>query len=152
MKSRFLSVVMAAVVLFAANVPSAHAVGAREAGASLLLPATGQAMNGEVGSTKSKVMIGVEVASITTIAILGTLVGGGVVWAGLGPLLANHLWSAADAYKGAQTNRDPALQAQMSQAQQTLEYSRQRRFEREQAARGDLRERMRMAAETGYGS
>ena len=137
MKSKLLSVSMAVVVLFAAQVPSAHALGAREAGASLLLPATGQSMNGEVGTAKSKIMIGVEVASITTIAILGTVVGGGVVWAGLGPLIANHLWSATDAYKGAQTKRDPALQAQMSQAQQTLEYSRQRRFEREQELKTD---------------
>lgn len=152
MKHKFLSVVMAAMVLFAAQVPSAHAIGAREAGASLLLPSTGQAMNGQLGTAKSKWMVGIEVASITTVAILGTVVGGGVVWAGLGPLIANHLWSATDAYNSAQNKRDPALQAQMSQAQQTLEYSRQRRFEREQAARGDLRDRMRMAAETGYAS
>lgn len=152
MKSKAFCMVMAALMLLSFQMPSAFALGAREAGASLLLPTTGQAMNGELGSRKSKIMGAIEVASITTVAVLGTAVGGGVVWAGLGPLLANHLWSAADAYKGAQGKRDPVVQAQMAEAQRTLEYSRERRFDREQAARGDLRDRMRLAAEGAYGS
>ncbi|HTL46725.1 MAG TPA: hypothetical protein VL688_01545 [Verrucomicrobiae bacterium] len=152
MKSKALSGLIVVLMLLSVQAPSALAVGAKEAGASLLLPTTGQALNGEFGTTKSKIMAGVEVASITTIAVLGTAVGGGVVWAGLGPLLANHLYSAADAYKGAQNKRDPMVQAQMAEAQRTLEYSRERRFDREQSERGDLRDRMRQAAEAGYGS
>ena len=69
MKSKSLSLAVAIVMLFALSVPSAFATGAKEAGASLLLPTTGQAMNGELGSTKSKVMAGVEVAAITTVEI-----------------------------------------------------------------------------------
>jgi len=143
---------VAALMLLSIHMPSAFAIGAREAGASLLLPTTGQAMNGELGSTKSKVMGAVEVASLTTVVILGLAVGGGVVWAGLGPLVANHLWSATDAYKNAQNKQDPVVQAQMAEAQRTLEYSRQRRFDREQTARGDLRDRMQQAAAVAYGS
>lgn len=155
-----------AVLAFSFQVPSAHAVGARQAGASLLLPSLGQAMNGEFRTTKTKVMIGVEVASITAAVLLGTLVGGGIVWAGLGPLIANHVWSATDAYQSATAksraavatpqafNAAPitAYEPQMYDAQRTLEYSRQRRFDREQAVRGDLRERMLAAAELGYNS
>lgn len=147
MKSKALSLVLAGVMLLGVQAPSAFAIGAREAGASLLLPTTGQAMNGQLSTTKSKVMAGVEVAAITTVAILGGAVGGGVVWAGLGPLIANHIWSATDAYQSAQNRQDPALQAQMNMAQRTLEYSHQRRFEREEAQRSDLRDRMRAAAE-----
>lgn len=164
MKNKFLSLMLMAVLAFSFQAPSAYAVGARQAGASLLLPSVGQAMNGELSARKSKVMIGVEVASLTTIALLGTLVGGGVVWAGIGPLIANHVWSATDAYQSASSNNGAqvaqeynaapvtAYQPQMYDAQRTLEYSRQRRFDREQAVRGDLRERMLAAAELGYNS
>lgn len=143
---------MAAFMVLAFAAPSSYAVGAREAGASLLLPTTGQAMNGDLGTTKSKVMAGVEIAAITTIAVLGTTVGGGVVWAGLGPLLANHLWSSTDAYRGAQEKQQQYFQQQlqMAQAQKTLDLSRQRRFEREQIARTDLRSRVAAAGEAAY--
>ena len=134
-------------MIFAFSTPSVFAVGAKEAGASLLLPTTGQAMNGQIGATKTKIMAGVEVALITTVAILGGAVGGGVVWAALGPLMANHAWSAIDAYKGAQNKVDPYVQQQMTSAQRTLDLSRQRRFEREQSARLSLRERIERAGE-----
>jgi len=142
-----LAIGLAVLMLFSVTTSPAFAVGAKEAGASLLLPTTGQAMNNQIASTKTKVMAGVEIAAITTIAILGGVVGGPVIWAGLGPLLANHLWSAADAYKGAQHKTDPAIQQQMMDAQRTLELSRQRRFEREEAARSDIRDRIRQAGE-----
>ena len=149
MKHKALSLMLVFLMVFAFTIPSAFAIGAKEAGASLLLPTTGQAMNNEFGTTKSKVMAGVEVAAITTVAILGGVVGGGVIWAGLGPLIANHLWSSADAYKGAQRKQDPMVQQQMLEAQRMLEVSRQRRFEREQTGRSDIRERIRQAGEMG---
>ncbi|MBU3758344.1 MAG: hypothetical protein FGM27_00215 [Candidatus Omnitrophica bacterium] len=133
---------------------TAQAQGLREAGASLLLPTTGQALNGEIRSRKTKVMGAIEVASVTTAVVLGTTVSGGLVWIGLGPMLANRVWSASDAYKVARRNpqQEPMMQTQVDDAQRTLEYSRQRRFDREQAQRSDLRDRMRQAAELGYAS
>ena len=109
-------------------------------------------MNGQLGNTKTKVMAGLEVALITTVAILGGVVGGGVIWAGLGPLIANHAWSATDAYANAQNRQDPYLQQQMTEAQSALELSRERRFSREQGARSDIRERILAAGEQAYGS
>ena len=53
--------------------PSAFAVGGKEFGASLLIPTTGQAMNGEFRATKTKIMAGIEVAAITTTVLLATL-------------------------------------------------------------------------------
>ena len=54
---------------------SVYALGGKEAAASLLLPTTGQAMNGELGKTKTKMMGAIEIASVTTIAILGIFIG-----------------------------------------------------------------------------
>ena len=146
------SILIAAFMIFTIAQTPSYAIGAKEAGASLLLPTTGQAMNDQLGSTKTKVMAGVEVAALTTVAILGGVVGGPVIWAGLGPLLANHAWSAADAYKGAndKQNQFAGQQIQMAQAQKTLEFSRQRRFEREQTGRDDIRMRVAQAAEAAY--
>ena len=126
---------------------TAFAEGLKEAGASLLLPTTGQTMNDEFGTTKTKLMAGIEVASIATVAILGTAVGGGIVWLGLAPMLANHTWSSVDAYKGAKRRQDPLIQQQMYDAQRTIDISRQKRFEREQAYRSDAREKIRRAGE-----
>lgn len=141
---RILSCLTAFLLVFALVTTPVFATGAKELGASLLLPTTGQAMNGEIGATKTKIMAGVEVASITTIILLGTLVGGGVVWAGIGPLIANHAWSAADAFRTAQNNKnDPYIQQQLSGAQRTLDMSRQNRFERE----SNIRQRLLKAGE-----
>lgn len=126
---------------------SAQAGGFKEAGASFLVPTTGQAMNGEIGATKTKIMAGIELASITAITVLGIAAGGGVVWFGLGPLLGNHLVSAVDAFQGAQYKEDPNFQSQVVDAQRTLDMSRQRRFEREQNYRSDIRDRVRRAGE-----
>ena len=148
MKNKTLSIVITLFVIFAFSIPVASAEGGREATASLFLPTTGQAMNGQLGDTKTKVMAGVEVAAVTTIAILGGVVGGGVIWAGLGPLIANHVWSSTDAYRSAQGKDDPALQQQLTDARRTIELSRQRRFEREQNYHSDIRERVMKAGET----
>ena len=126
----------------------AHAVGLKEASSSLLLPPSGQVMNGEYGTTKSKIMAGVEVAAVTTVVILGLATGGGVVWAGLGPLLANHLWSATDAYKSANRNyQNPAYQQQLADAQRNIEYSRDQRFQREDQRYSSIRDRIQRAGE-----
>jgi hypothetical protein len=128
--------------------PASYAEGGKEFFSSLLLPTTGQAMNGELGANKTKLMAGVEVAAITAITILGIASGGGVVLFGAAPLAANHLWSATDAYKSARTKQDPVVQQEMYDAQRDLELSRERRFEREQNYRSSIRERIQRASET----
>ena len=93
--------------------------------ASLFLPTTGQAMNGQLGNAKTKFMGGLEAGLITTTAILGGVVGGPVVWAGVGPLIANHVWSAFDAY----ANASPEVsdqQKQLEEAQRILQESQKR--------------------------
>ena len=99
--------------------------GLGEATSSLFLPTTGQAMNGQMGSAKTKIMAGLEAGLITTTAILGGVVGGPVVWAGVGPLIANHVWSAFDAY----ANASPEVsdqQKQLEEAQRILQESQKR--------------------------
>ncbi len=143
-------IVFIAVLFFTSHVviPHAFATGGKEAFSSLILPTTGQAMNGEIGSTKTKVMTGVEAASVTVVTILGLATGGGIVWVGLVPLIGNHVWSSVDAFTGARSKKyDPEMDAQMADAQQTIDLSRQRRFEREQSYRSDVRERVRRAGE-----
>lgn len=154
MKIKFAASFLALVLLTSFQPQAVFAQGFREAGASLLLPTTGQALNGEIRSRKTKIMGAIEVASVTTAIVLGTTVSGGLVWIGLGPMIANRAWSATDAYVVARKNpqEQPVVQAQVDDAQRTLEYSRQRRFDREQTERADLRDRMRQAAEMGYGS
>jgi hypothetical protein len=92
-------------------------------------------------------LAGIEFDSITTIIFFGTFVGGGVVWAGLGPLMANHLWSAADAYQGAQVKEDPVVQQQLAEAKKTLELSRQSRLDHAQEYHSDLRSRIMQAGQ-----
>lgn len=145
---KFLSVLIITSFVFGTQIPSAFAEGLREGSASLFLPTTGQAMNGELGSTKTKIMAGVEVASITAIAVIGIATGGAAVWFGAAPLMANHLWSATDAYKGAKNQEDPyAGDQQILEAQRTLELSRQQRYAREEASRDDIRTRIQQAGE-----
>jgi len=131
MKIKTLAIAISFMVLSTSACPIAYAHGAQPAMSSLLLPTTGQAMNGQISNTKTKIMAGVEVAAVTTVVVLGLATGGAVIWAGLGPLIANHAWSSADAYSGAQGNLDPTVELQLSEAQKTLEFSRQRRMERQ---------------------
>ena len=142
---KFLSCSIIFLMIFASSSASAFAVGGKEFGASLLLPTTGQALNGEIGATKTKIMAGIEVAAVTTTILLATLTTGGIFWCGLGPLIANHAWSAADAFKTARksNNNDPYIQQQLSSAQRTLDVSRQNRFDRE----SDIRQRILNAGE-----
>ena len=143
---KVLSYSVAFLMIFASLSPAAFAMGGKEFGASLLLPTTGQAMNGEIGATKTKIMAGIEVAAVTTTILLATLTSGGLFWVGLGPLLANHAWSATDAFKTARSgnnSNDPYIQQQLSSAQRTLDVSRQNRFDRE----SDIRQRILKAGE-----
>jgi hypothetical protein len=71
--------------------------GGREGFSSLILPGTGQVMNGQGSDMKTKIFGAVEVGAIATTAILGAAVGGPIIWAGLGPLIGNHVIAAADA-------------------------------------------------------
>jgi hypothetical protein len=140
-----LSFLIAFLMIFALLSPSAFATGGKEFGASLLLPTTGQALNGEIGATKTKIMAGIEVAAVTATILLATLTSGGLFWIGLAPLIANHAWSASDAFKTARSNNnnDPYIQQQLSSAQRTLDVSRQNRFNRE----SDIRQRILNAGE-----
>ncbi len=146
--------VFAVALLLISNMPSANAEGLKQGTASLLLPTTGQAMNGQLGNTKTKIMGGVEVASITAVVVLGLATGGASVLWGAIPLATNHVWSATDAYKNAGRQEGATVMApgqEMYAAQQTIESSRQGRFEREQAGRYDIRERVRLAGEQANG-
>lgn len=148
MSKKFFSILTVLALILSFNTP-AHAK-LKEAGASLLLPTTGQAMNGQLGSGKTKFMAGVEVAAITTIAVIGFAGGGPAVWFGAGPLVANHLYSSVDAYKNAGQDNQANItiaEQEMIEAQRNIEYSRERRFDREQEYRSDLRERIRRAGE-----
>ena len=58
--NKTLAIGVAVLMLFSATASSVFAVGAKEAGASLLLPTTGQAMNNQIASSKTKVMAGIE--------------------------------------------------------------------------------------------
>jgi hypothetical protein len=142
---KFLTCFMVLFVMASLLVPSAFAAGGKEFGASLLLPTTGQAMNGQIGSTKTKIMGGIEVAAITATVVLGFVAGGPIVWCGAGPLLANHAWSATDAFFSARkrSKEDPYVQQQMLSAQRTLDVSRQNRFARE----SDIRQKIIRAGE-----
>jgi hypothetical protein len=143
---KYFACFLAFLMISASLSPAAFAMGGKQFGASLLLPTTGQAMNGEIGATKTKIMAGIEVAAVTATILLATLTSGGLFWVGLGPLLANHAWSATDAYKTARNSNnsnDPYIQQQLSSAQRTLDVSRQNRFDRE----SDIRQRILKAGE-----
>ena len=144
---KYLSVLIAFLIMFSILAPSSFAEGGKEAISSLLLPTTGQAMNGDLGTGKTKLMAGIEVAAITAVTLIGLAGGGAIVWAGAGPLLANHIWSATDAYKSARLRQDPSNQQQMIDAQRSLETSRENRFEREQTYRANIRDRIQRAGE-----
>ena len=150
MSKKFFSLALIFAIAFSLCPHSVYALGGKEAAASLLLPTTGQAMNGELGKTKTKMMGAIEIASVTTIAILGITTGGAAVMIGLGPLAANHLWSSVDAYKGAKNKQNLQAQDQLGDAQRSLELSREARFEREQGRRLTIRERLDRAREQGY--
>lgn len=129
---------------------TAYADGVKQGAASFVLPTTGQYMNGEFSESKTKLMAGMEVAAITTTVLLATLVGGPVVWAGIGPLIANHTWSGYDAYKTAKEGPQDAYVGQEQQvydARRDLDLTRQQRYDASNNQNLSLRERMRLAGE-----
>jgi hypothetical protein len=81
--------------------------------ASLVLPGWGQYLNGEMetksGKIKTGAMIILEIGGIVTTILVGILVGVPAVWAGIGILIFNHVWSAADAYAKAPTGPEVAM-------------------------------------------
>lgn len=140
-------------MLLSAFQSTARAEGVKQGAASFVLPTTGQYMNGEFSDGKTKLMAGMEVAAITTTVILASVVGGPVVWAGIGPLIANHTWSGYDAYKTAkEKNENPygnyaAEGGQVYDARRDLDLARQQRYDYANNQNLSLRERMRIAAE-----
>lgn len=131
---------------------SAHAAeGVKQGVSSFVLPTSGQYMNGEFSEGKTKLMATMEVAAITTTAILAATVGGPVVWAGIGPLIANHTWSGYDAYKTANEKADPyaaySNDQQVYDARRDLDLARQQRYDYSANQSLSLRERMRLAGE-----
>lgn len=148
MKTKIAFLLTFALILTSSFPSISYCAGGKEAGASLLLPTTGQAMNGELGAKKTKIMGGIEVASIATITAIGLGTGGAAVLFGAIPLAVNHIWSATDAYRTAKNQEAYGYnQQQVADAQQTIDYSRDRRFEREQAYRSNIRERIQRASE-----
>ncbi len=73
---KLFSILMISILVCPAFSHNAYATGGQEVAASFFLPTTGQAMNGELGNGKTKLMAGVEVASIAAIAVLGIATGG----------------------------------------------------------------------------
>lgn len=128
----------------------AYAEGVKQGVASFVLPTTGQYMNGEFNDSKTKLMATMEVAAITTTVILASVVGGPVVWAGIGPLIANHTWSGYDAYKTAKEKNDPYAaygEQQVYDARRDLDLARQQRYDYANNQNLSLKERMRLAGE-----
>ncbi|HOE68808.1 MAG TPA: hypothetical protein PLH16_04035 [Candidatus Omnitrophota bacterium] len=84
--------------------------------ASLLLPGWGQYLNGEMktrgGKIKTGTMIALEIGGALTTILVGTLVGYPVIWAGIGILIFNHLWSATDAYVKAPVGPEMAMKGE----------------------------------------
>lgn len=74
-------------------------------GASLLIPGLGQYLNGEHETKGGKVKMGfmalAELGAILTTSIVGANAGYPEVWSGIGIFIANHLYSATDAYVNA---------------------------------------------------
>lgn len=87
--------------------------------ASLVLPGWGQYLNGELdtknGKIKTGAMIIIEVAAIVTTAVVGGVSGSPAVWVGLGLLIANHVWSATDAYVNASAGVEVSMQEYTSE-------------------------------------
>jgi hypothetical protein len=92
--------------------PALAADASLSAGAkSLLIPGWGQYQNGEFDSREGKMKVGamavIEVAAIITTGVVGGVAGYPQVWVGIGLFIANHVWSALDAFVNAQ--EDPGV-------------------------------------------
>ena len=98
---------------FSVSIPTASAAGTgMEQGIkSLIIPGWGQYQNGDFenqsGRVKVGIMAAVELAAILTTAIVGGVAGYPQVWVGIGLFIANHVWSAFDAFVHAE--KSPAV-------------------------------------------
>ncbi|HNV85879.1 MAG TPA: hypothetical protein PKL97_02790 [Candidatus Omnitrophota bacterium] len=81
--------------------------------ASLIIPGLGQYLNGELnndtGKLKTGAMILIEIGGIVTTAVVGGVAGYPQVWAGIGILIFNHIWSGTDAYLKAPAGPETSL-------------------------------------------
>lgn len=143
----FLAILLVLTSIMASN--PVYAEGVKEAAASLFLPTTGQAMNGQLGNTKTKIMGALEFGLVAATTVVGITAGGPVVWVAAGPLLANHVWSSADAFVAARQNSQAVSSQNLQLAQRNLDLSREKRFEREEEYRSDIRNRVQAAGEQG---
>lgn len=149
MKKQASFFILILMVMTSVSLP-ARAEGVKQGVSSFVLPTTGQYMNGEFNEGKTKLMATMEVAAITTTVILASVVGGPVVWAGVGPLIANHTWSGYDAYKTAKEKNDPYAgygEQQVYDARRDLDLARQQRYDYANNQNLSLKERMRLAGE-----
>lgn len=89
---KFICILLCSALLF-----SGCATDLSSAGKSALIPGWGQRANHE-SKAKQVTMAVVEVAGITTTAVVGGIIGWPLVMVGVGVLIANHVWSATDAY------------------------------------------------------
>lgn len=142
------TILMIVIMMIISVSPAQAAI--KEGTASLLLPTTGQAMNGQLGAGKTKVMGGVEVASVITTTVLGITTGGATVLVGAVPLAINHIWSSMDAYKSArQRELENAMMGQPASYGTQSNIQMAQSAYAPEAGRGyDVRERIRRAGET----
>lgn len=94
---------------------------------SAILPCTGQYYNGELKTWKSGAMAAIEAGCIF---VLVFFVAGGagddarmVCMAGAGGMIANHAWSAWDAWNVAKKNQGLALNANQERQQVMVSYN-----------------------------
>lgn len=77
---------------------------------SALIPGLGQILNDDhqtgTGKLKILTMWLIELGAIITTPILGSAEGFPIVMVGVGIFLANHAWSAIDAYQGASASQE----------------------------------------------
>ena len=101
---------------------SAAAPGVKEGAASLIIPGWGQYLNGDFENRSGRMKVGamavVEIAAIITTAVVGGVAGYPQIWIGVGLFLANHVWSAVDAFINAKS--EPGVQLGTLAAQDKL--------------------------------
>lgn len=121
MNRKMISFLVLTVFLFSAS-GVAHAANESltRGAASLIIPGVGQYLNGELdcksGKIKTGAMILIEIGAIVTTAVVGGVCGYPQIWAGLGVLILNHVWSGTDAYLKAPAGPETSLKEKTSSA------------------------------------
>lgn len=104
---------MVALMFSGVTAAPAHAAdsGVSQGVKSLLIPGWGQYDNGEFNTRSGKMKVGamaaLEIAAIITTGVVGGVVGAPQVWIGIGLFIANHTWSALDAFINA--TKEPSV-------------------------------------------